>query len=216
VRREQLALGETPNLAARLEGLATPNTVVISAATWSLVQAYFISDDLGTHVLKGVATPIQVYRVLRESGVQSRLEAAVPRGLTPVVGRTQEVALLRERWAQVKDGLGQVVLLSGEAGIGKSRLVQVVKVHAAGEPHTRWECRALPYHQNSALYPVLDLFERALQLQGVDSPDARLGKLEAALTAVAVPLPEVVPLLAALLSLQLPPRYAPLTLTPQR
>src|SRR5262249_50407703 len=97
VRREQLALGETPNLAARLEGLATPNTVVISAATWSLVHEYFTYHDLGTHVLKGVATPVQVYRVLQESGVQSRLDAAVLMGLTPLVGREHEVGLLRER-----------------------------------------------------------------------------------------------------------------------
>jgi class 3 adenylate cyclase len=105
-RREQLALGETPNLAARLEGLATPNTVVISAATWSLVREYFIYDDLGTHVLKGVATPVQAYRILRESGVQSRLDAAVPRGLTPLVGREHEVGLLRERLAARAGGHG--------------------------------------------------------------------------------------------------------------
>jgi class 3 adenylate cyclase len=105
-RREQLALGETPNLAARLEGLATPNTVVISAATWSLVRAYFTYDDLGTHGLKGVATPVQVYRVLQKSGVQSRLDAAGPRGLTPLVGREPEVGLLRERWQRVQDGMG--------------------------------------------------------------------------------------------------------------
>ena len=125
-RQEQLALGETPNLAARLQGLAAPNTLVISAATFQLLGGFFACQPLGTPLLKGVAQPLEVYQVLYESMARSRLEAAGSTGLTPLVGREQEVGLLRERWAQVKDGLGQVVLLSGEAGIGKSRLVQVL------------------------------------------------------------------------------------------
>ena len=178
VRREQFALGETPNLAARLQGLAAPNTVVISAATWHLVQAYFSYHDLGTHALKGVATPVQVYHVLRESGVQSRLDVAVPRGLTPLVGREHEVGLLHERWQHVKDGLGQVVLLSGEAGIGKSRLVHAVQAQVAGEPHTRLECRCSPYYQHTALYPVIDLLERTLHLQREEPAEVKLEKVE--------------------------------------
>src|SRR5919109_1001038 len=130
-RHEQLALGETPNVAARLESLAAPNTVVISAALHQLVQGYFVCDDLGAPALKGVDTPFQVYRVVGESRAQSRLDIPSPRGLTPLVGREAEVTLLLDRWAQVTDGLGQVVLLSGEAGIGKSRLVQVLKDHVA-------------------------------------------------------------------------------------
>ena len=122
-RQERLALGDTPNMVARLQGLATPDTVVISAATHRLIQGYVVCQDLGPHALKGVATPVQVYHVQGKSAAQSRLEAAAIRGLTPLVGREQESALLLERWAQVKDGQGQVVLLSGEAGIGKSRLV---------------------------------------------------------------------------------------------
>src|SRR5438132_126663 len=144
--------------AVRLDSLAAPNTVVISAALHHLVQGYFIYDDLGAHTLKGVDTPFQVYRVLGESGAQSRLDVPSPRGLTPLVGREAEVTLLLDRWAQVKDGLGQVVLLSGEAGIGKSRLVQVLKDHLAGEPYTLLECRCSPYHTNSALYSVIDLW----------------------------------------------------------
>src|SRR5206468_10907622 len=123
-RQEQLALGETPNLAARLQGLAAPNTLVISAATWQLLQGFFACQSLGTPPLKGVTQPLEVYQVLYESTARSRLDDVGSTGLTPLVGREQEIALLRERWAQVKDGLGQVVLLSGEAGIGKSRLVQ--------------------------------------------------------------------------------------------
>ena len=120
-RQEQLALGETPNVAARLQGLAAPDTVVISAATFRLVQGYFTYDELGMHALKGVAAPVQVYRILGESAAQSRLDVGSVTGLTPLVGRDAEMTLLLERWAQSRDGMGQVVLLSGEAGIGKSR-----------------------------------------------------------------------------------------------
>src|SRR4029434_9240557 len=124
---EQLALGETPNLAARLQGIAAPNTLVISAATFQLLGGFFTCQSLGSPALKGFVQPLEVYQVRYESTARSRLEAAGSTGLTPLVGREAEVALLRERWAQVKDGLGQVVLLSGEAGIGKSRLVQVLQ-----------------------------------------------------------------------------------------
>jgi class 3 adenylate cyclase len=151
-RQEQLALGETPNLAARLQGLAAPDTVVISAATFQLLGGFFACQPLGTPLLKGVAQPLAVYRVLYESMARSRLEAVGVTGLTPLVGRDQEVALLRERWAQVKEGVGQVVLLSGEAGIGKSRLVQVLKEHVAAEPQA-W----LPPCQCSPYYPYSDI-----------------------------------------------------------
>jgi class 3 adenylate cyclase len=156
MRQEQLALGETPNLATRLQGIAAPNTLVISAATLSLLGGFFAYQSLGTSLLKGFAQPIEVYQVLSESTGRSRLDAAGSIGLTPLVGREQEVGLLRERWAQVKDGLGQVVLLSGEAGIGKSRLVQVLKEHVAAEPQA-WltPCQCSPYYQNTALYPMI-------------------------------------------------------------
>jgi class 3 adenylate cyclase/predicted ATPase len=215
-RQEHLALGETPNVAARLQALAAPNTVVISATTHRLVQTYFTYADLGMHALKGVATPVQVYRVLQASGAQTRLDVAATRGLTPLVGRDAEVTLLLERWTQAKEGRGQVALLSGEPGIGKSRLVQVVKERVGDEPHARWECHCSPYAQNSALYPVIDLMQRTLHLQRDDAPEAKLGKLEGTLAHYHVSLPEVVPLFAALLSLPLPERYPPLILTPQR
>jgi predicted ATPase len=164
-----------------------------------------------------VATAVHVYQVLGDSGVQSRLDVAGTRGLTPLVGREAEVTLLRERWAQVKDGLGQMVVLSGEAGIGKSRLVQMLKDYIANEPHTLLECRCSPYYQNTALYPVIDLLERVLHLQPEEALDAKLEKLERALSQYGLALHETVPLLATLLSLPLPEaRYAPLQLTPQR
>jgi len=142
--QEQLALGEVPNIASRLEGLAAPNTVVISAATSRLVQGYFDCEALGEQTLRGVSEPVQVSRVLQESAARGHLDIAMTRGLTPLVGRESEVTILLERWEQVKAGQGQVVLLSGDAGIGKSRLVHVLKEHVAHAPHTRWECRSLP------------------------------------------------------------------------
>src|SRR5262249_50441006 len=155
-RQEQLALGETPNLAARLQGIAAPNTLVISAATFQLLGGFFTFQSLGTSLLKGLAQPIEVYQVLSESMARSRLEAAGSIGLAPLVGREQEIGLLLERWVQVKDGRGQVVLLSGEAGIGKSRLVQVLKEHVAAEPQA-WltPCQCSPYYQHTALYPMI-------------------------------------------------------------
>ena len=217
-RQEQLALGETPNLAARLQGIAAPNTVVISAATVQLLGGFFACQSLGTPSLKGLAQPLEVYRVLYESTARSRLEAAGSTGLTPLVGREQEMGLLRERWAQVKDGVGQVILLSGEAGIGKSRLVQVLTEHVAAEPQA-WltPCQCSPYYQNTALYPMIELLERvALRFDREESPQQKLRKLEGFLVQYGLPLTEAVPLFAALLSLPLGTDYAPLTVSPEQ
>ena len=215
-RHEQLALGDTPNLAARLQGLAAPNTLVISAATLPLLGGFFVCQSLGTSLLKGFAQPLEVYQVLYESMARSRLEAAGSTGLTPLVGREQEVGLLLERWAQVKDGLGQVVLLSGEAGIGKSRLVHVLKEQVASEPQA-WltPCQCSPYHQNTALYPMIDLLERVvLRFDRNETPQQKLNKLEGHVVQYGLPLAETVPLLASLLSLPLPADYAPLSMSP--
>jgi predicted ATPase/class 3 adenylate cyclase len=217
-RQEQLALGETPNLAARLQGLAAPNTLVISAATFQLLGGFFACQPLGSPLLKGVAQPLAVYRVLYESMARSRLEAAGSTGLTPLVGREQEIGLLLERWAQVKAGVGQVVLLSGEAGIGKSRLVQVLQEHVAAEPQA-WltPCQCSPYHQHTALYPMIALLERvALRFEREESLAQKRHKLEGFLVQYGLPLAETVPLFAALLSLPLPTAYAPLTESPEQ
>jgi class 3 adenylate cyclase/predicted ATPase len=217
-RQEQLALGETPNVAARLQGMAAPNTLVISAATFQLLGGFFACQALGTQLLKGVPQALEVYQVRYESAARTRLEAARGTGLTPLVGREPEVALLLERWAQVKEGLGQVVLLSGEAGIGKSRLVQVLTEQVASEPQA-WltPCQCSPYHQNSALYPVIDLLERVvLQFEREESPQQKLEKLEGFLIQYGLVLPEAVPLFAALLSLPLSSSYAPLNVSPEQ
>src|SRR5215471_8990272 len=216
-RHEQLALGETPNIAARLQGLAQPNALTVSEATYRLVEGYFTCKSLGKHALRGVSQPLNIYRVLGASGVRSRLEVAQTRGLTPLVGRESEVTLLQERWEQATSGQGQIVLLTGEAGIGKSRLVQVLKEQVAQEPHVRWECRSAEYSQNTALFPLVELFQRILQFETGDTPDEKCGKLEQMLRQYRLPLEESVQLFAPLLSPSIPEdTYPPLQLSPQR
>jgi hypothetical protein len=135
---------------------------VISTATQQLVAGYFRCKALGAYTLPGLAQPLEVYRVLGASGAQSRLEVAATHGLTPLVGRAQEVGLLMACWARVTEGMGQVVILGGEAGIGKSRLVQVLKEHVAGTGHAWLECQGSPYYQHTALYPLTELLARRL------------------------------------------------------
>jgi class 3 adenylate cyclase/predicted ATPase len=214
-KREILALGETPNLAARLQGIAQPDTLVVSAATQQLVVGLFACQELGPQALKGITTPIVVYQVLGESGAQSRFEVAIRTGLTPLVGREAELRLLRQRWDQAKADEGQVVLLSGEPGIGKSRLVQELKEQLAREGTTRLEFRCSPYHQNSAFYPVIEHLQRRLQFSREDTPEERTVKLEQALMRSRLDLQEAVPLLASLLSLPAL-RYTLPALSPQR
>jgi len=213
----QLALGVTPNIAARIQAMATPGSVVISDATYRLVQGYFVCQRLGDQALPGVAEPMPLYQVLHVSEARGRLDAASPRGLTPLVGRDVEVALLQERWAPVQQGIGQVVVLSGEAGIGKSRLVRALIECLTGTPFTRLECRCSPYHQHTALYPIMDLLQRSLRFDGTMSPDEKIACLEGLLHEQQLDVQEHLPLLAALLSLPLPAeRYPTLQLTSQQ
>ena len=215
-RQEQLALGEVPNVASRLQGLAAPDTVLISEATYRLVEGYVTVDALGPQPLKGVATPVPLYGVRGESGAQTRLDVAAPRGLTPLVGREQDVALLLERWAQSTAGQGQGVLLGGDAGIGKSRLVQMVTERAESAGAACLTFRCSPYHTNSALYPVLAHLERRLQFGSDATPGAPGDQLAQILRASSVALDEAVPPFAAPLAVPLADRSAPRSRSPQR
>jgi class 3 adenylate cyclase len=183
-KRESVALGEALNLAARLQELAQPNSVVMSAATARLIQGFFACQDLGFHALKGLSTPVHMYHVLGESGARSRLDVAVTAGLTPLVGREHEVGLLMERWQSAKMGARQVVLLSGEAGIGKSRLVQALKEHLAEETPTLMEWRCSPHHQHSALYPAIDYLQRLLHFHEEESPTGEVSPVSKSAGAV--------------------------------
>jgi class 3 adenylate cyclase/predicted ATPase len=215
---EHLAIvGETPNVAARLQGLAAPNTVVISAVTARLVQEAFNLEDLGPYVLKGVAEPMPVFRVRGPCDVDYAQEEALSDGVPFLVGRDEEIGLLRRRWEQSKEGLGQVVLITGEAGIGKSSLVEVIRAQVAQEGLPRITFRCSPYHRNSALYPVITHLEYFLRFERADSVEAKLTKLEQTLQRYRLPLEEVVPLFAALLSVPLSQgRYPALALPPQQ
>ncbi|NOT55997.1 MAG: AAA family ATPase, partial [Deltaproteobacteria bacterium] len=215
-KREILALGETPNIAARVQGMAEPDTVVVSAATYRLVHGLFKCQDLGLQTLKGISIPLSVYQVQGESTTQSRFEVAVSKGLTPLVGRAEELDLLQRRWEQAKTGAGQVVLLSGEPGIGKSRLVQEFKERFAHEGATRLEFRCSPYHQNSAFYPIIEHLQRLLQFVRADVPAVKLEKLHHTLRHYRFSQSDTAPLLATLLSLPHPEGSPPITGSPQK
>lgn len=212
-KREHVALGEALNLAARLQELARPNSVVISAATARLIEGFFACHDLGFHTLKGLSTPVRMYHVLDESGARSRLDVAITAGLTPLVGREHEVELLLAQWERAKLGAGRIVLLSGEAGIGKSRLLQSLKEHLAEENPALVELRCSPHHQHSALYPAIDYLQRLLHFHGEDSPQVKSHRLAKALEQPG--LAAEFPLFATLLSLPDAPAPSP-SLTPQR
>jgi class 3 adenylate cyclase len=212
--QEQAVVGETPNLAARLQALAEPGAVVISASTRQLTGGLFEYRDLGTVGLKGFAG-VPAWQVLGAGAAESRFEA-LRATTTPLVGREEEIELLLRRWAQAKRGEGQVVLICGEPGIGKSRISQTVVERIGGEPHTRLRYFCSPHHQDSALYPSITQLERAAGFRREDTNEQRLTKLEAVLAQGTNDLREVVPLLADLLSIPTSDRYAPLNLTPQK
>jgi TOMM system kinase/cyclase fusion protein len=215
-RQEQLALGDTPNIAARLQSLAPPDAVVISERTRQLVGATFDLEALGLQTLKGVHTPMQIYGIRGERAVESRFEAASTAALMPLVGREEELALILRRWAQARAGEGQVVLLTGEPGIGKSRLLHAVRERVAAEPHLRLVYQCSPYHANSAFYPVMAQLERAARFEPSDPAAQKLDKLEALLVQGTARVAEVAPLVAALLSIPTGDRYRPFTLSPER
>ena len=211
--QERGVVGETPNLAARLQALAAPGTLVIAESTRRQIGGLFEVEDLGPRPLAGFAEPQPAWRVIGESGMLSRFEA-LRSGTTPLVGRDEEVELLIRRWQQAKTGEGRVVLISGEPGIGKSRLTVALSEHIAAQPHTRLRYFCSPHHQDSALYPFIAQLERAAGFARDDAPEAKLDKF-AALFELATE-PAEIPLLAELLSLPGGERFPPLDLSPQR
>ena len=216
-RNPMSIVGGTPHIATRLQDTAEPNTVRISATTYELVQGYFPCQDLGEQPLRGIATKVQVHQILGEGTVKSRFDVAVRKGLTPQVGRQEEVALLLDRWQQAKTGQGRVVLISGEAGIGKSRLVQAFKERVVGESYIHLSYHCSPYYRHSALYPAIDYVQRLLGFKRDESHQDKLRKLEKLFKRYDLPLPEIVPLFASLLSIPVPEEHYPsLSLTPER
>ncbi|MCA6115497.1 AAA family ATPase [Bradyrhizobium sp. WSM 1738] len=213
--QEQAVIGETPNLAARLQGLAEPNTVVIADNTRRLLGGLFDYRDLGPLAIAGMDHPVQVWRVVGASLVGSRFEALRATS-TPLVGREEEIALLTRRWERAKAGDGSVVLIAGEPGIGKSRIAQTLLEQLGNEPHTRLRYFCSPHHQHSALYPSITQLEQAAGFRREDTAETRLDKLVAVLALANQELSEAVPLLADLLSIPTGDRYPPLNLTPQK
>ncbi|MDX1548350.1 MAG: protein kinase, partial [Rhodothermales bacterium] len=207
--------GRAPEIAMRLQDDGAAGTLVVSAATHRLVEGFFACRPQEPRAVRGLPDALPVYQVLHESGARSRLEAA-PQGLSPLVGRDLEAGLLRSRWAQAAEGRGQVVLLSGEAGLGKSRLVRALEEEVAADSQA-WlaGCRCSPYHQNTALYPLIDFFRREV-LGGVDAPAAsQLAQLEGLLTQYGIALGEGMPLLGKLMALPVEDRYPEPVLSPE-
>jgi class 3 adenylate cyclase/tetratricopeptide (TPR) repeat protein len=213
--QERGVVGETPNLAARLQGIAEPNMVIIADSTRRLLGTLFELQDLGARDLKGIAAPVRHWAALRPSLVESRFEALHAGGLTELVGREEELELLLRRWSKAKTGEGQVVLLSGEAGIGKSRLTAALLERLTAEPHTRLSYFCSPQHTDSALYPIIVQMERAAGLTHDDTPRAKLDKLDAVLAQTSTSIDDS-SLFAEMLSLPNDGRYPQLDLTPQQ
>jgi predicted ATPase len=213
--QERGIVGETPNLAARLQGMAEPDTIVIAESTRKLLGTLFELNDLGLTDLKGIAQPVPVWTVTRASSIASRFEALHASGLTSLVGREEELELLLRRWAKAKSGQGQVVLLSGEPGIGKSRLTAALLEHLAPEPHTRLRYFCSPQHTDSALYPIIGQMERAAGLARENTPQVKLDKLGALLAQTSTSLGDM-SLIAEMLSLPNDGRYPALDFLPQQ
>src|SRR5215468_4250016 len=215
VAQEHQAIGETPNLAARLQGLAEPNAVVIDGNTRRLLGELFEYRAFGNVFLKGFSAPVPVWQVTGRSGVDSRFEA-LRATRTPLVGRDEEIDLLMRRWQQAKGSDGCVVLISGEPGIGKSRLIQAALERLSNEPYTPLRLFCSHNQQDSALYPAIRQLERAAGFRREDTPEQRLDKLEVVLRQATNDLGEVAPLIADLLSVPTAGRYPPINLTPEK
>jgi predicted ATPase len=214
-REEMAIVGETPNVAARLQSLADPNALVISSSTQRLVSGLFTYENMGVHQLKGIPRPVQVWHVIGERLTESRFQALHPAGPVPLIGRKAEVDLLVSCWQQAKQGDGQVVLLCGEPGIGKSRIVEAVLERIADLPYARIRCQCSAYFTTSALYPLGRQLAHAAGFLPTDPPATKLDKLEHLLSDSGQAVPEIAPLFARLLSIPAASRFPELDLTPE-
>ena len=215
-RRERLAMGKTPNIAARLQGLAERGTVVISGATLRLVEGIFACTSRGAHRLKGIAEPTEVYQVDGESDVPNTFELSAAAGPKALVGRDRDLDQMLELWIRAKGGQGQLVVIAGEAGVGKSHLLHTFLDRVAPEPQARFGGRCQAYYENSSLSPVIDLLRQVFGLRRHESLDTHFGRVERCLVDNGLPAAELAPLFAYLLELPLGKEYAPLDATPQR
>ena len=213
--QERGIVGETPNLAARLQGIAEPNTVVIAESTRKLLGNLFELEDLGPKDLKGLARPVRAWTALRASSAEGRFEAMQTSGPTALVGREEELELLLQRWSKAKTGEGQVVLLSGEAGIGKSRLTAALMENIAAEPHTRLRYFCSPQYTDSAFYPIISQMERAAGFAHHDTPQAKLDKFDVLLAQTSTSKQDAA-LFAEMVSLPNDGRYPALDLAPEQ
>ena len=214
--QEQAVFGETPNLAAHLQQLAAPNSVLVAASTHRLLGGAFVCADLGRDEVKGKSKPVTAWRIIGECVVESRFEAIRPKRLTRFVGRQEQLSRLLNFWEQAKRGAGQVMLLCGEPGIGKSRTSNAFLDSIAEEPHIKIRYQCSPHHTNSPFFPVINQLERAARFEREDLPNTKLDKLEAVLSQAGDASLADAPLYAALLSIPSGARYPALKLTPQR
>ena len=214
--KEADVFGDTPNIAARVQAAAEPGSVMITDAVHRLVSGLFVVEDRGAQALKGIERPVQLYRVVQPSGVRGRFEAAAAtRGLTPFVGREDELRSLMNRWEHALEGEGQVALIIGEAGIGKSRLLQRFHEQLLGTPHSWVEAAAGSFFQNTPFHPVAEMLHEFLAWRGDEPPGEQLTRLEQALELAGVKLAEALPLIAPILNLPIPEKYPPSSLSPE-
>lgn len=214
-RKETLALGDTTNLAARLQEVAAPGTVVVSATTFRLIRGHFAIEDRGEHALKGIARPVAIFRVIRPVRVRTTTASGQETRAMPLIGRATELSVLLDAWKRAKNRNGQALFIAGDAGIGKSRLCLGLRHAIYEEPHTWLDCRGSAYTADSALYPIVTLQEDGLDFGSFAKPEQKTAQLERSLTQLGMNPAEHLPFLTALHSLPLPPRYSARDLTPE-
>jgi class 3 adenylate cyclase len=208
-RDEFEVFGEPPNIAARVQAAATRGMVLITEATHRLVSGLFVVEQRGAHTLKGIERPLQLYHVVQPSGVRGRLEAlAATHGLTHFIGRENELRLISDHWQRVREGEGHLAIITGEPGIGKSRLIHRFHEHIAGTPHTWIEVTAQPFFQNTPFYPVSEDLRRTLSRRGDESLEEQFAQLESALLLAGLDPLEAIPLIAPLVNMELPAKYS--------